>query len=213
MTTNQNVTFDDVLTFLLEEEVTPTHANLMHWIARYPSFANELTDYFAEWAVQSEMGDAETEQSRVERFANIGVSRALNLLHARQVKSASMTVKQPRTLAQLSGAVNMTFAALADVVGIDEEIITKLDLCRIPAKEIPRNLAESLAHFLNATIHEIWTSLSFAPRPTSARALQKSRKPAVIKTETFKEAIEASSMSPAQKDAWLRSINQGTGPP
>ena len=212
MTIDQNVTFDDVLTILLEEEVTPTHANLMIWIARYPSFADELTDYFAESAVQSEI-DVEIEQFRAERFTNIGVSRALNLLHARQAKVASSTVKQPKTLAQLSRAVNMTFAALAEKVGVDEEIITKLDLCRIPSKEIPRRLVESLAQFLNATIDEIWNSLSFAPRPTSAGALQKSRKPAVIKTETFAEAIEASSMPPAQKDAWLRSINQGTGPP
>lgn len=213
MTTDQNVTFEDVLTFLLEEEVTPIHANLMIWIARYPSFADELTDYFAEWAVQSEMDGVETEQFRSEHFANIGVSRALNVLHARQIKVASSTVQQPRTLAQLSRAVNMTFAALAEKVGVDEEIITKLDLCRIPAKEIPRRLVDSLAQFLSATIDEIWNSLSFAPRPTSARALQKSRKPAVIKTETFEEAIEASSMPRAQKDAWLRSINQGTGPP
>ncbi|AUW47161.1 hypothetical protein [Rhizobium leguminosarum] len=213
MTTDQNVTFDDVLTFLLEEDVTPSHENLLQWIQRYPQFSDDLTNYFAEWAVQAETGDEEIVQSRSERFVNIGVSHALNLLHARKANAVPSARAQARTLAQFSRAVGLTFASLAAKVRLDEEIVTKLDLCRIPVASIPTVLATMLSELLKVGVEEVWRALSLPPRATSPRALQKSRGPAQVRTESFKDAITASAMPPEQKEEWLRSIEKGTGPP
>ncbi|MBX5133309.1 hypothetical protein HJB80_11660 [Rhizobium lentis] len=210
------MTFDDIVTFLLEEKVTPTHQQLVQWIDRYPQFAEELSDYFAEWAVREEMGDDdEVAEPRSERFANIGVSHALNLLHVRKPKAALVHAAESKatTLAQLCKGAGLSLTSLADRVRLDEEILMKLDLSRIVAGSIPRRVANMLAMTLGASTAEIWHILSASPRPTSKGALQKSRQRAQVRTESFEDAIRSSSLPSELRNEWLRSIDEGTGPP
>lgn len=216
MTTDPNLTFDDVVISLLEENVAPTHEHLVHWIRRYPQFSEELADYFAEWAVQEELaGEEEVVEARSERFTNVGVSHALNLLHARKPKAALVRAPETKamTLAQLCKGAGLSLASLAQRVRLDEETVMKLDLCRIVLGGIPRHLAEFLATTLGVSTAEIWHVLSAPPRATSKGALQKSTRRAQIKTESFEDAIRSSSLPLEVKNEWLRSIEEGTGPP
>nr|WP_314092330.1 hypothetical protein [uncultured Shinella sp.] len=215
MTTDPNLTFDDVVLFLLEENVAPTHEHLVHWIRRYPQFSEELADYFAEWAVQEELAGEEVVEARLERFTNAGVSHALNLLHARKQKAALLRAPETKamTLAQLCKGAGLSLASLAQRVRLDEETVMKLDLCRIVLGGIPRRLAELLATTLVVPTAEIWHVLSASPRATSKGALQKSKRRAHIKTESFEDAIRSSSLPLEVKNEWLRLIDEGTGPP
>lgn len=215
MMTDPTMTFDDIVTFLLEEKVTPTHQQLVQWIDRYPQFADELSDYFAEWAVREEMCDDEVVESRSERFANIGVSHALNLLHARKPKAVLVPAAEGKTttLAQLCKGAGLSLASLADRVRLDEEILMKLDLSRIVVGSIPRRVVSMLATTLGTSAAEIWHILAASPRPTSKGALQKSQRRAQVKTESFEDAIRSSSLPLELRNEWLRSIDEGTGPP
>lgn len=213
MITDPNLTFDDIVIFLLEENVVPTHEHLVQWIRRYPQFSEELADYFAEWAVQEEMGDDDVAESRSERFTNVGVSHALNILHARKAKVTPAPETKAMTLAQLCKAAGLSFASLGQRIGLDEELVMKLELCRIVLSGIPRRLVRRLAETLGVSIAEIWHVLSAPPRVTSKGGLQKSRHRAQIKTESFEDAIRASSLSLETRNEWLRSIDEGTGPP
>lgn len=212
MTSHINLTFDDVLTSLLEEAVTPTHAELLVWTRRYPQFAEELAHYFAEWSVEIELADEDVARSREEHFENVGVSHALNLLHARRAGTSSVQ-KPASTIAILCRAAGLTFALLAEKAGLDEELVMKLDRGRIAVSGIPRRLATTLATLLEVRIEDIWRALSLPPRATSRGALQKSRGPAQILTETFEQAINASTLPSDKRAAWLLSVHEGTGPP
>lgn len=215
MKSDTNLTFDDVVTFLLEEDVTSTHDNLVVWTQRYPQFADELADYFAEWAVQEEADDDGISDARSEHFTNVGVSHALNLLHTR--KQEVPLVRAPETkamsLAQLCKRAGRTLASLGQHVRLDEETVMKLDLCRIVLDTIPRVLIDRVATALGTLPSEIWSVLSAPPRATSKGALQKSRHRPQIKTESFEEAIRSSTLPPEQKAEWLRSLDEGVGPP
>lgn len=213
MIMDPNLTFDDVMTFILEENVTPSHEHLLQWIRRYPQFSEELADYFAEWAVHEEMDGEKVAEARSERFTNIGVSHALNLLHLRKAKAVPVARAQASTIAQLCKAAGLSLGSLAQRTRLDEELVMKLDFCRIVLGGIPRRLVEMLAATLDVSIAEVWNVLSGPPRATSKGALQKSRQRAQVKTESFEDAIRASDLPLEQKNEWLRSIDEGTGPP
>src|SRR5258706_8966392 len=142
MTVSEKITFDDVLEAMLNEEVAPTHEALLEWTVRFPAFANDLSKYFAVWAVQSEEGDS-FEIPAFEHFANRGVSQALNLLHAQKAANSALGVVRLSAMAKKRG---LSDSDLATRVGVDEAIIMKLDRGRIaPASGIPRLLIQRLA--------------------------------------------------------------------
>ena len=72
----QQVDFDYILDSLMLEESEPSYGALTRWIEQYPQYKEELSEYFAQWAIQSERLD-ETEIDN-ERLSNLAVSHALD---------------------------------------------------------------------------------------------------------------------------------------
>ncbi|GLQ82618.1 hypothetical protein GCM10007881_61410 [Mesorhizobium huakuii] len=204
-------TFDDILAIMVEEgDVVPNHEVLVAWIARYPAFTDELTDYFAALAFQLEE-DSDIPHLDAEHFANLAVSEAMNLLHARD---SVQKVEQPVRLSRLVERAGLSEEDVAHKVGITLDIFLKLDRCRIdPIGGIPRLLVETLAATVQGSIRQVWAALSL-PRVASSRSgLLRSHKRAEVRAETWEEAVQGSSLSEQEKARWLRATREGTGPP
>lgn len=219
MINDSRPSFDDVLVAMLDEDVEPTHDQLLVWIDRFPHLAEDLADYFAAWAVQLEAEES-TARINAEHFANIGVSHALNLLHTRQARarsaaaSSAASVHASRRLSAIASSRGLDDRQLADRVGLDEPLIMKLDRGRIsPISDIPRRLVERLSQALGEAATEIWAAIQMGPTAASQGAMLKSKGRAVIAVESFSQAIEASSLSPEKKAEWLAATAEATGPP
>lgn len=206
-----NPTFDDVLALMTEEEaIVPNHEVLVRWIGRFPHFADELTDYFAALAFQLEE-EADVHQLDAEHFANLAVSEAMNLLHARDSVQED---EKPVRLTKLVERAGLTQEGVAARVGIDLETFIKLDRCRIqPINGIPRLLVERFALTLQTNIRQIWAAISLPMAASSRSGLLRSHRSPQVRSEAWEEAITGSSLPEAEKASWLRATREGTGPP
>jgi len=209
--TRPDLTFDDILSIMNEEgEIVPNHGVLLAWIARYPNFADELTDYFAALAFQLEE-ESDVPQLDPEHFANLAVSEAMNLLHARDT---ARDAEAPVRLSKIVKRAGFTQEAVASKIGIDLEIFIKLDHCRIqPIEGIPRLLVESVALTLQTSIRQIWAALSLPKLASSRSGLLRSHQRPQVLSETWEEAVTVSSMPEPEKERWRLAAREGTGPP
>jgi hypothetical protein len=198
----EDVLFEDVLDALMTEEPEPSYEALVRWSARYPQFRVELTAFFAEWSDQAERDDeADVDE---ERLGNLGVSHALNLLHRRQeVARKTESAKTIPRLLKFALDRGISGDALARAVRLDLQLVRKLDLRRIP--DVPRLCIEALATELSSQAEQIRKMIIGVPL-LSASVQHKSKRKPVRATESFADAIRASSLSDEDKEYWLRAV-------
>jgi DNA-binding transcriptional ArsR family regulator len=70
--------YEDVLNEVMLAEDTPSHAALIRWTDRYPDYAEDLTKFFATWAMQAvQPGEPGIDE---EKIVQRTVSRGLDIL-------------------------------------------------------------------------------------------------------------------------------------
>jgi DNA-binding PadR family transcriptional regulator len=75
---NPKMLYEDVLNEVMLAEDTPSHAALERWSVRYPDYAEDLTKFFATWALQAvRPGEPEIDEEKIVRRT---VSRGLDIL-------------------------------------------------------------------------------------------------------------------------------------
>lgn len=202
-----NISLDDLLFDLKTEGVEPTHANLLTAIARHPQHRDALIAYFA--AAGADLGPEDEDDlpaPNAARLVSRGVSRALNLMHARASSANAATADTARDAPRLSALAKrkgFTLAALATQVGLDETIVLKLDRRRIRPRTVPSAAYERLGQELRIPAAEVIASATGPPVAASAGRLMKAKGPLVRNTESFLEAVERSAMSDDLKAHWL----------
>lgn len=199
-------TADDVILDLLVEGVEPSHENLAAAVAAYPQHRDALVQFFAAHAVQSALGpETPSDGCSAERFANIGLSRVLELHHRRTQAAQGDVGSTTSTEARLSALAKqrgLDDAALAERVGLDEPLLMKLDLRRISGPR-PMELFRRLGAVLDVPPTYVIAAATGQPIASSRGNLRKARRPVQITTETFDEAIRASSLPEHAKAFWL----------
>ena len=190
--------FDELLDWIGTEETEPSYEALARWCARFPQHADALTQYFATWAIQEE--EPLILSLDVERLANRAVSHALNLLH--EEHQHSKTAQTLPTLSTAARARGMTDAQLAAQCGLDETMLVKLARRRIPLATIPQLCCARLQEALALPFEDIFERLRGPPLAASAGTRLKSQQKPVMRTETFSEALEASTLPEADKAVW-----------
>lgn len=189
---------DELLDWIGTEETEPTYEALTRWCELFPQHTDALTKYFATWAIQEE--EPVVLSLDVERLANRAVSHALNLLHEeRQQLQAAQPLP---TLSAAARTRGMTDAELASRCGLDETMLVKLARRRIPLTTIPRLCFARLQEALALPFEEICERLRGPPLAVSAGARLKSQRKPVIRTETFSEALEKSTLTEPEKAVW-----------
>ncbi len=202
MTHPNDISLDDLLFDLQANGVEPTHANLLMMIEQHPQHRDALIAYFA--AAAADLGPEDDDQPArgAEHLVNRGVSRGLNLLHARTSGAAA----SPSTAARLSALARrqgLTTAALAARAGLDEMIVVKLDRRRIRPRTVPMEAYDRLGGALGVPAAAVIASATGPPIAASAGRLMKAKGPLVRNTESFREAVEKSAMPDDVKAWWL----------
>ena len=216
------LTADDVILDILVDGVEPTHENLIAAIAAHPQHRDVLMEFFANLAVQTAFRDETTSSGfSAERFANIGVSRVLSNRHSVSGKAFKegdhheggedkAELKSPR-LSQLIRATSLTEDQLAVRVSLDSGLVMKLDRRRIVGPQ-PMEMFRRVADELNIPPAHVIASVTGPPISSSRGNLRKAKGQIKIKTETFAEAINASTLSDELKVFWLQRLADENGP-
>jgi len=207
MTSPHDITLDDLLFDLNADGVEPTHANLLATIARHPQHRDALIAYFAAAAADLGAEDDDQPAADADRLVNRGVSRALNLMHARTAAGTATPSVAPGPpaprLSALAKRQGFTTADLATRVGLDEMIVVKLDRRRIRPRTVPMAAYDRLGRALGIPAVEVIASATGPPIAASAARLMKARGPLTRNTESFREAVEKSAMADDLKAQWL----------
>jgi hypothetical protein len=193
----QPLELDDILDSIMIEEQTPNYDALVRWSTRYPQFARELSDFFANWAIQAE----QTEEIEVDtnRLSNLAVSHALDILHRRGSKNGSATASAVR-LFKIIGSIGKTVQSVASELGLDEVLLKKLDLRRLT--EVPERLCEVLGGCLSVSAESIRTMVTGGPPIANVAAHYKAKGKLTLANETFANAVEHSSLPDDKKKYW-----------
>ena len=195
---------EDVLNAVMLEEKEPNYETLQRWCKRYPAYRASLARFFATWAIQCELpvGDAVDDS----QLANIGVSRALNILSQQEseIETPTVTLRGSRLLAVCRRA-GISEEELANGTDLDRSIIEKLDLRRLSA--VPTVCFERIARVLRTSV-EFVIPLITGPPVVLAGARYKSAKRPKSKTEDFAAAVRSSSLGSTQRDFWLDAVRK-----
>lgn len=205
MTRTDRPTADDLILDLLVEGVAPTHDNLVAAIVAYPQHRDALIEFFATLGVQSQLGpETVSDGCATERFTNMGVSRVLELRYrrAQQHKERQASQPAPARLSRLARQRGLDEASLAARVGLDEGLVMKLDLHRIRSPR-PMKLFERLGAELEVPPAHVIAAATGPPLASSRGNFRKARREIRVDTESFEEAIRASSLSEDDKANWL----------
>jgi hypothetical protein len=190
------IDFDDVLDSIMTEEPSPSYEALLRWSARYPQFTQDLTEFFAQWAIQSERSE-ETEIDTA-RLSNLAVSHALDILHRRG--------KRQQVAARLFNAiasVGITVQNFAAELGLDEMLLKKLDLRRLT--EVPEQFCRSVGNRLGISAEAVRSIVAGSPLANAATHYKSKGKP-LPATEKFIHAVQNSSLSADQKAYWIKVV-------
>jgi len=203
--TTRNILFEDLLETIVIEESEPSYEALTRWIERFPEHQEALTSFFATWAVQEEL----PESVKVDeyRIANLMVSRTLDQLYQRAAKKKAHA--SGITLLSAAAQFDMTVVDLSNRTKLlDESILMKLNLRRIIGN-IPQRCFELLSNVMVLATHEIQTLVTGPPIANSG-SRHKSRTKPTLTTESFSDAVKASSLSPELKEYWYKEIEDRT---
>lgn len=190
---------EDVLNAVMLEEKEPNYEALQRWCKRYPAYRASLARFFATWAIQIELPvDGTVDETQL---ANIGVSRALNILSQQEseIETPTVTLRGSRLLAVCRRA-GISEEELANRTDLDRSMIAKLDLRRLSA--VPAVCFERIARVLRTSV-EFVMPLITGPPVMEAGARYKSAKRPRAKTEDFAAAVRNSSLGKAQRNFWL----------
>lgn len=192
---------EDILDAVMLDEVEPSYAALTRWSERYPEHREALAEFFATWAMQAELPQ-ETEINEA-IHVNLAVSHALDILHRRADKATPKTLPATCRLISAAQMVGITDEQLATLVGLDRTIIQKLDLHRIT--NTPGLCIERLGTALNMPRDQI-QEMATGPPLMGAGVRHKAKRTPSPATESFENAIRASSLSEEDKRFWLELI-------
>lgn len=209
---------EDALYILSIEKEIPDAAILDNVIRAFPEYAEELTDFAIDIALDCLRNRSEEES--LARPAQLGavspaVSRAMsrfqNRLHAVQTVSVSNQAKQAQTTSRVDSDMKNPFLrlsrdefrSLAERMGTNPTFVTKLRDRQIVASTIPTRFRSKLADEMEVPLELVIAHLEASPVVPQRQFYKSVGKPHNVAQQTFVEAVRGSGMSKDQQDALL----------
>jgi hypothetical protein len=203
MMTNSRKDESDVLYALALAMPVPDPKTLDEFIRRYPQYAEALTEFAVQLALEAgsygdEEGD-ETADGAVSPAVSRAISHFQNVSFELEKKGgdgAPVVVSNP--FASLSPEAFRSYSA---TLGANSIFVMKLRDCRIEPESICERpgFCRVAADGLNTPVEALMAHFRSEPS-VDARQLHKSdTKPVALKRETFEEAVRSSGLSPEQQ--------------
>lgn len=200
MNRKETVTLDDILDEIIIQESAPNYQALTRWCKLYPEHAEELTKFFATWAVQQDQSDFPAIDE--ERVASRMVSHALNLLHSQlvtaEVKHPAVSDTRLYKLVRSCGLSDDTFLSKCS---LDRSLLAKLDRHLIVFTSIPQACIKRLSEVLQCTVDAVINAVR--GEPISLASYKAKGKPA-LRQEDFLDAVATSDLPDSEKQEWKR---------
>lgn len=212
-------TLEDALYILSMEKEVPDAAILDKVIRTFPEYAEELTDFAIDIALDCLRSRSQGSESLVQP-AQLGavspaVSRAMsrfqNRLHAVQTLPVSNQARQSLAITRVDlevrnpflGLSRDEFRSLAERVGANPVFVTKLRDRQIVASTIPARFRSKLADEMEVPLELVIAHLEASPVVPQGQFYKSVGKPHNVTQQTFTEAVRGSGMSKDQQDALL----------
>jgi hypothetical protein len=213
-------TLQDALYTLSIEKAVPDAAVLDDIIRAYPQFAEELTDFAIDIAIDSLRNQAQENDAPALR-AHLGevspaVSRAMsrfqNRLHTLQA-APHFSPSNENALATGFGSeagnpfIHLSreeFRDLAQRLGVNTVFVSKLRDRQIQPNTIPVKFQNALANEMRAPLGLVIAHLGATQAAPQGQFFKAEGKPQTSAQQTFEEAVRGSGLSQNQQDGLLR---------
>ncbi len=181
-------------------------------VQQYPQFANELTEFAVELALDALRGEAATnvteeaiDPSHVSPAVSRAMSRFHNRLHAvRQAAASSRECASTSDTNPFSALEREEFRAFARRIGANTVFVTKLRDRQIEPETIPEQFQRLVADELSAPLEVVIAHFVATGGSIAARQFYKADdKPIHGKRQTFEEAVKSSGLTPEQQQRLL----------
>jgi hypothetical protein len=203
MMTKSSKDLSDVLYALALAMPVPDAKTLDEFVRRYPQYAESLTDFAVQLALDAGIEDDEEDKDAADGSVSPAVSRAIS--HFQNIAfeldqspgtGAAEAVTNP--LARLS---RDEFRAFTATLGANSAFVIKLrDLLIEPDTIISRpGFCQVAADGLNIPLEAMISHLHSQPVMPSQQRFKADKKPAIPKRETFEEAVRNSGLTPEQQ--------------
>jgi hypothetical protein len=181
----------------------PTAEIVTKWIRAYPQYADDIQAHAAEMLDMDSRADIPVaDMTHREAEAR---SAALNAVYRAGKERAAV---QPRfsSLREAATLAGTSLREIADGIDLARAVVSDVDSHAIIESTIPKKFARAIAPKVNQSVDDLWVVIVSGQRPGSSamRIEFKSIGPPTSgRQRTWKEAIEASNMTPDRKLFWL----------
>lgn len=191
---------DSICARYAEEVESGRRPNVADYLARYPQYAAELSDYIVTYHLS--LADLPEPDETPEPVRSPAFARALQAIHDQEAAQAAQAAP-----AALAGLVSrgiergLNPRSLAERVGLSSTIIARLDARAISAASIPGELFRRLADALDVQQEAIMAY--FSARPQASGGFYYADTAPTPTQDDFLTVIEASDdLAPERKAEW-----------
>jgi hypothetical protein len=192
---------DDVLLGFRRDNFGPAPAAVADWCARFPRFADEISDEAILWAEENMNASLYRPKERDESLYAAVRSTALNSLHRARAERESG--RQVNTFADAMIAAGIDVPEMSRQMSLPRSVMSQLVRGDIMGASIPHTLTEMLSRLLRQTVD--WTRACYPATLVAAYGNdcgQVTHKHAA--TMTFQDAVmKSSDIDDAQRTFWL----------
>lgn len=208
--------YDDAVLRITARYVAEVRAGhqprLSDYLARYPQYAEAITDFVAYFhAVEVDIPAATNIMPPLSEQSQSALDQAWERIASSEMKSKHTF----SSLLQLANRQGRSLPQLASDTGLSQDIIHKLEQHVIQVSTIPYAALKRLAQALQQPTGTILASLGSNDQPSGARSIAES--PAGYsqehqpgeQVESFREAIERSdALTSEQKETWFAILTE-----
>lgn len=197
----------DQITFQYADEYRAGRApRIEDYVRRYPDYASELVRFAIYFHTVG--FDAPALDTSPAAELSPAAQRALAQIRDSQVTAAADPAAAPLAgLVQQGISVGYTPRTLAETLRLTTDLLGKLEAHAIDAATIPSTLITRLSAVLQVTPETIAAYLG-SPGQAPANAFYYADRPPVQRTESFLDAVRASTLAPETKQEWGEIVRQ-----
>jgi transcriptional regulator with XRE-family HTH domain len=207
-TVRQPTLLEDVLDEYVLAVQQPNQAALVEWVARYPQYEDELTNFTVEWARVEHAPDAPAESPALVEAA---AERHMAMLRERGLLYAVDGAAALAGLVEEAEANGLTKKQLAERAGLTVPLLTKLDRRLIRFASIPGEVVSRIAAALDAQADAVAAYLQGGPRLAQAVSYKAEEAPTLPEPQDFVDAVRDDPVLTPEQRAELLSLASDHG--
>ena len=197
---------EDILQAYMDSVREPSYASLVEWIAQYPEYQEELTDFAVAWRMVEFLPAADHPPTDSDTLVLRGMSIVENILHQKADNAPPVTAS-PSQIVDLLGQgkrLGLSVGDIATRVRLSVAILRKFNQRLIQVNTVPRQAIQMLADTLQQKFETILDYLQQAPTLQQQFIFKAEQAPQIGTQQSFFEAVRTDTgLDEADRNFWL----------